>query len=62
MPCSNGQDSPDRFTAVAKLAVMGEQAGFTVSQMIKLLQDGVSVRTLFEMIEWRLGGDTLSLR
>lgn len=37
-----------------KLAVAGEQAGFTVEQMIELLNAGLTVETLLNLIEWRL--------
>lgn len=40
--------------AVGKLAIAGEQAGFTVEQMIDLLNSGLTVATLLELIEWRL--------
>lgn len=33
---------------------MGEQAGFTVEQMIELLNAGVGVDTLLDLISWRL--------
>lgn len=40
--------------AVAKLAIAGEQAGFSLEQMIELLNDGLSVETLLDLISWRL--------
>ena len=43
------------ITAVGKLAVAGEQAGFSLEQMIDLLNDGISVETLLDLISWRLG-------
>ena len=39
--------------AISKLAVAGEQAGLTLEQMIQLLDSGLSVETLFELIAWR---------
>jgi hypothetical protein len=42
------------MTAIAKLVLAGEQAGFTVEQMIQLLQTGTSIEVLLSMIEWRL--------
>jgi hypothetical protein len=42
------------MTAIAKLVLAGEQAGFTVEQMIQLLQTGTSIEVLVSMIEWRL--------
>lgn len=42
--------------AVYKLAMAGEQAGFSVEQMIQILNAGISVEILLQLIEWRLGG------
>jgi hypothetical protein len=42
------------MTAIAKLVLAGEQAGFTVEQMIQLLRTGTSIEVLLSMIEWRL--------
>jgi len=39
--------------AVSKLAVAGEQAGFSLEHMIQLLNAGLSVETLLELIVWR---------
>ena len=41
-------------TAIGKLAVAGEQAGLSVEQMIQLLNDGLKVETLVDLITWRL--------
>ena len=41
--------------AVGKLAIAGEQAGFSLEQMIDLLNQGLSVETLLDLICWRLG-------
>jgi hypothetical protein len=48
------------ITAVGKLAMTGEQAGFSLEQMIDLLNDGISVETLLDLISWRLGQKPLS--
>lgn len=40
--------------AISKLAVAGEQAGFSLDQMIQLLNDGMTVESLLELIMWRL--------
>ena len=40
-------------SAVEKLAIAGEQAGFTVQQMIQLLNNGLTVETLLDLISWR---------
>jgi hypothetical protein len=42
--------------AITKLAAAGEQAGFTLEQMIGLLDAGLEVETLMELICWRLHG------
>ncbi len=42
--------------AIGKLAIAGEQAGFTIEQMIDLLNCGLPVETLLELIAWRLEG------
>jgi hypothetical protein len=46
---------PSTAETVYKLAIAGEQAGFTLEQMIQILNAGVSVETLLNWIEWRLG-------
>jgi hypothetical protein len=46
--------APSVATSVLKLALAGEQAGFTVEQMIALLNEGVSVASLLTLIEWKL--------
>jgi hypothetical protein len=40
--------------SVFKLALAGEQAGFTIEQMIEFLNAGITVETLFRIIEWKL--------
>lgn len=47
-------ENPSLVLAISKLAVAGEQAGFTLEQMIEMLDDGLSVATLLELIAWRL--------
>lgn len=49
-------DRPSLVLAISKLAVAGEQAGFTLEQMIELLDTGLSVDALLELISWRLDG------
>lgn len=41
-------------SAVEKLALAGEQAGFTIDQMIQMLNIGISVEALIMLILWRL--------
>ena len=40
--------------AIRKLALAGERAGFTVEEMIELLNTGVSVETLLNLISLRI--------
>jgi hypothetical protein len=47
-------ESQLQVNAIRKLAVAGEQAGFTLDQMIQLLNSGMSVVTLLDLIAWRL--------
>lgn len=42
------------MTVVERLVAAGEQAGFSVEQMIQLLQTGATVETLLRLIELRL--------
>ncbi len=48
-------ERPSTTQTVYKLAIAGEQAGFSLEQMIQILNAGVSVETLLHLIEWRLG-------
>jgi hypothetical protein len=47
-------ERPSLEIAIAKLAIAGEQAGFTVEQMIDLLNQGLAVVTLLDLIQGRL--------
>jgi len=47
-------ESQLRVNAVKKLAIAGEQAGFSLEQMIQLLDSGMSVAGLLDLITWRL--------
>jgi len=47
-------ENPSLLSAVGKLAIAGEQAGFTLEQMIELLNEGLSVENLLDLISWRL--------
>ena len=42
--------------ALYKLVIAGEQAGFSVEQMIQMLTAGITVETLLHLIEWQLRG------
>ena len=50
----SGMENPSLLRAVGKLAMAGEQAGFSLEQMIDLLNGGLSVETLLDLICWRL--------
>ena len=50
-------DKASLLTAVGKLASAGERAGVNVEQMIRLLNAGVSVETLLQLIASRLNDD-----
>jgi len=56
----DAMESRSLVLAISKLAAAGEQAGFTVEQMIELLDDGLSVAALLELIAWRLHGAPLA--
>jgi len=47
--------TPSLQDSICKLATAGERAGFTVEQMIRLLNAGVTIEGLIGLIEWRLG-------
>jgi hypothetical protein len=49
---------PSLELAVEKLAVAGEQAGFSVEEMIDLLNGGLPVSALLDMISSRLQEET----
>jgi hypothetical protein len=49
-----GVATPSIAASVFKLAIAGEQAGFTVEQMIELLNAGLTVEALLGLIESRL--------
>ena len=52
-------EQPVIMTAIAKLVSAGEQAGFTVEQMIQLLQTGATIESLLCLIELRLSPITI---
>ena len=45
---------PSIASSVFKLALAGEQAGFTLDQMIDMLNTGITVASLLGLIEVRL--------
>jgi len=55
-------ESQLQVNAIRKLAVAGEQAGFTLDQMIELLNSGLIVIALLDLITWRLDPSQSRLR
>ena len=49
------------MNAIGKLAIAGQQAGFSLEQMTDLLNAGLSVETLLDLIAWRLEGTQSAL-
>jgi hypothetical protein len=47
-------DKATLVSGIAKLATAGQQAGFTIEQMIGLLNAGLRVDSLMDLIAWRL--------
>ena len=47
-------ENPSLVLAISKLAAAGGQAGFTLEQMIQLLDAGLSVESLLDLICLRL--------
>jgi hypothetical protein len=47
-------DERKLLSGVEKLAVAGQQAGFSIEQMIGFLSAGMAVATLLDLISWRL--------
>lgn len=47
-------ENPSLVLAISKLAAAGEEAGFTLEQMIDLLDHGLEVETLLQLIQLRL--------
>jgi hypothetical protein len=47
---------------IFKLAIAGEQAGFTIEQMIWLLNVGITGESLLRRIEWRFASPETDAR
>jgi len=47
-------ETPALLSGVSKLAIAGERAGFTIDQMIRILNTGCSVEELVDLIEYCL--------
>ena len=58
----NPAEHPNLRDSVEKLAMVGQQAGFTVQQMIDLLNSGVTVDTLLDLFVWRIDAMTRNLK
>jgi hypothetical protein len=54
-------ERPILISAIHKLALAGEQAGFSVEQMIQMLNEGLSVEELITLIGLRIEGDERKL-
>jgi hypothetical protein len=52
--CTNGLGEAHLLRAVGKLARAGEQAGFNLEEMIEMLNSGMSVENLLNLIACRL--------
>jgi len=50
-------DDPSLISAIDKLAIAGERAGFTVEQLIRLLNAGLTVDGLLQIIAARLAAE-----
>jgi hypothetical protein len=47
-------DNPSLLMTINKLAIFGERAGFSVEQMIQMLNAGISMETLLQVIDSNL--------
>ena len=54
LPGEHMQSQDSLMTCIQKLAIAGEQAGFSIEDMISLLNSGVTVEMLLCLIENRL--------
>jgi len=52
----------DILETITKLIRAGEEAGYTLEQMIQLLENGMSLSSLMELVEWRLTSATIEPR
>jgi hypothetical protein len=50
-----GMERTGLTRSVYRLAMAGEEAGFSLDDMIQLLNAGLTVLALLNLIEWRLG-------
>jgi hypothetical protein len=54
--------TPSLQAGIFKLAMAGEQAGFTVEQMIQMLNAGLTIEDLLSLIERRLAAPVVAHR
>ena len=47
------------YSAIERLVQAGEQVGFTVDDVIRMLKGGITLESLFDMIEVRMVGSCL---
>jgi hypothetical protein len=47
------------YAAIERLVQAGEQVGFTAPDLVRMLKGGMSLESLFGMIEVRMGGRCL---
>jgi hypothetical protein len=58
---SSSIGKPALELAVGKLAIAGERAGFTLEQMIRILDAGFTVEDLLDLIEFQLQKQGVSM-
>ena len=51
--CGSPMNKAKLQAGIEKLALAGGQAGFTTEQMIELLEAGMAVEALLDVIAWR---------
>ena len=44
------KDRPDIAYCIARVAIAGQRAGFTIEEMIEFLRNGLQVETLIDLI------------
>ena len=50
------EHSEDVYRAIERLVQAGEQVGFTIQNLIRMLNDGMSLEALLDLIEFRMSG------
>lgn len=49
----------DVYHAIERLVQAGEQVGFTVHDLIRMINNGMTLESLFDVIEIRMAGKSL---